>query len=212
MITYKVIKNNVDDLIKKLDYFKKNHSKIFYYKVRNINFKKDINIAARFIYLNKSCFNGVYRVNSLGKFNVPFNNVEKEKLNLYDIDNLKEISKFLNGNHISFSNEDFLDFLNKPKKGDFVFVDSPYDYEIGVKGFDSYNKSSFGQKNQIFLAEKLIELDKKGVLFMATNHSTKLIKELYQKFKIIEIKTNRNVNSKGNKRKNNGNEVIIINY
>lgn len=122
------------------------------------------------------------------------------------------MSSYFNKNNVKFYNLDYFDFLKKPKANDFVFIDSPYDYEVGTNGFDAYNKSSFGQKNQILLAECLKKLDKKGIKFMATNHSTKLVKEIYKEFKLIEITTDRFINSNGLKRKNAAKEIIITNY
>ncbi len=210
--TYNTVKYNPEKLMKKLDEMKSQHSKEFYYKVRSWKPNNELDTSAKFIYLNKTCFNGVYRVNSKGDFNVPFNGISKEKLNLYDKENILSIHNYMNSSDFKAFNEDYIEFLKKPKKGDFVFVDSPYDYEVGVKGFDSYNKSSFGQKNQIFLADELKKLDEKGVKFMATNHSTNLIRKLYKDFKIIEINTDRFVNSDPTNRKQAAKEVIIMNY
>ena len=210
--TYKVIKNNVNKLIELLDSYKEKHSKEFFYKIRDELFEDKIEIAARFIYLNKTCFNGIYRVNSEGFFNVPPNNVLKEKLNLYNKENLLNLNKYFNNNEIKFSNIDYLKSISTAQKGDFVFVDSPYDYEIGVNGFTSYTKGGFNQKNQEELANELINLDKKGVKWMATNHNTELIRELYKDFKIDFMKTNRSINSNGSLRKLTGDEVVIINY
>lgn len=211
IISYNQIKENSLLVMKKLDKYKSLHSKDFFYKLRE-NYKLNpIDIAARFIYLNKTCFNGLYRVNSKNKFNVPFNGINKEKLNLYNYKNLKNISEYFNSNNIVFYNNDYLDFLKLPKKGDFIFVDSPYDYE-NIQGFDNYNNNRFGKENQIKLANKLKYLNSIGVKFMATNHDTKLINELYKDFSIIQIKTNRFINSNASKRKLSGDEVIILNY
>ena len=212
IITYNVIRDNKELLIKELKKYKKQHSKEFFYELRTKQFKNDIKIAARFIYLNKSCFNGMYRVNKNNEFNVPFNGKDSEKLNLFDSQNLDNISLFLQKNNIEILNNDFEYVLEKSHKGDFVFCDPPYDYENNKHGFDSYTKDSFGQEGQIRLANCLIGLDKKGVKWMMTNHNTSLIQTLYKDFQIIPIVTNRNINSKGNKRKNSGKEVIVINY
>jgi DNA adenine methylase len=161
--TYKVIKNNVNKLIKLLDSYKEKHSKEFFYKMRDELSENPVEIAARFIYLNKTCFNGIYRVNKKGFFNVPYNGVSKEKLNLYTKENLLNLNKYFNNNEIKFSNIDYLKSISTAQKGDFVFVDSPYDYEIGVKGFVAYSKGGFNQENQKELANELINLDKKGV-------------------------------------------------
>ncbi len=209
---YKVIKNNVTELMNLLNSHKEKHTKEFYYEMRSKLFTDSIEIAARFIYLNKTCFNGLYRVNSKGLFNVPFNNVTKEKLNLYSKENLLRLNQYFNNNEIKFLNIDYLESISSAKKGDFIFIDSPYDYEIGINGFTSYNKSGFNQKNQEELTNKLINLDKKDVKWMATNHNTDLIKSLYKDFKMEFIKTNRSINSNGLDRKLTGDEVVIFNY
>lgn len=210
--TYIVIKNDVHNLMKKLDKYMQEHSEELFYKTRKTLKKSDLEIAARFIYLNKTCFNGMYRVNSSGFFNVPFNGVTREKISLYKSENLILLSNYLNNNNINITNLDYLKALEFPKKNDFIFVDSPYDYDEGVKGFAAYNKKGFNQQNQIDLFLKLKELDKRGVKWMVTNHSTKLIRDLFKEYKQIKIKTNRCINSKGTERKKTGNEIVIINY
>ena len=105
----------------------------------------------------------MYRVNKNNEFNVPFNGKDSEKLNLFDSQNLDNISLFLQKNNIEILNNDFEYVLEKSHKGDFVFCDPPYDYENNKHGFDSYTKDSFGQEGQIRLANCLIGLDKKGV-------------------------------------------------
>lgn len=208
---YRIIKSSPIELIRELNSFQKKNSKDFYYLVRNKKYKNNIKNAAKFIYINKACFNGIYRVNSKGEFNVPFNSKTLEHFSMYNQENILNISKYFNEIDIKIFNEDYYDFLNYPKKNDFVFVDSPYDYDV-LNGFDNYDKNSFGIENHIKLSNKLKELDKRGVKFMATNHDTKLINELYSEFNIIKIKTNRFINSNPNKRKLTGNEVIITNY
>ncbi len=209
--TYNVIKNKPKLLIKILNEFKNQHSKEFFYELRKKKFENEVKNAARFIYLNKTCFNGLYRVNKNNQFNVPFNGKNKDNLNLFDKDNLNKISLFLQNNNISIFNDDFENILKKSKKNDFIFCDPPYDYE-NDNGFDSYTKDSFGKLGQIRLANCLKKLDQKGIQWMLTNHNTSLINKLYHDYQIIPIITNRNVNSKANNRKNAGKEVVIINY
>jgi DNA adenine methylase len=138
--------------------------KDFYYKIRDKDPIKlsDIQIAARFIYLNKTCFNGLYRVNKNNKFNTPFNNKQiiKEST-IFDPKNILNISKFLNENNIEILNDDFEKSLITAKEDDFIFLDPPYDFDD--KGFDSYTSNSFGKEGQIRLNNFLVNLDKKGV-------------------------------------------------
>lgn len=208
--TYEVINTNADELMKELDKHKEKHSSKYFYKIREMTPKNELEVASRFIYLNKTCFNGMYRVNSKGKFNVPFNGKTKDKLVLYNEKNFSNLSQFLSS--VNMYNMDFEEFLDLPKKNDFVFIDSPYDYKEGTIGFDAYQKDGFGQEGQRRLASKVRELDEQGIKFMATNHDTKLIRELYQGFKIINIKTNRVISAKGDNRKGTGDEVVILNY
>ncbi|HCX8953007.1 TPA: Dam family site-specific DNA-(adenine-N6)-methyltransferase [Staphylococcus aureus] len=214
MTTYNVIKHDITPLIKELkDMIKQhntNNAKDFYMTVReqeilNLN---DIEIAARFLYLNKTGFNGLYRVNSQGKFNVPFNKKDMIKNStVFSETNLRNLNKYFNENNIIILNEDFNEALKKVKENDFVFIDSPYD-----EAYTSYQKGGFHEKEHKELAERLIELDKKGVKWIVTNHNTKLIQFLYNQFDFYEIPVNRFINSDAQKRSNATNEVLILNY
>ncbi|HFN8993383.1 TPA: DpnII family type II restriction endonuclease [Staphylococcus aureus] len=210
MTTYNVIKHDITPLIKELkDMIKQhntNNAKDFYMTVReqeilNLN---DIEIAARFLYLNKTGFNGLYRVNSQGKFNVPFNKKDMIKNStVFSETNLRNLNKYFNENNIIILNE----ALKKVKENDFVFIDSPYD-----EAYTSYQKGGFHEKEHKELAERLIELDKQGVKWIVTNHNTKLIQSLYNQFDFYEIPVNRFINSDAQKRSNATNEVLILNY
>ncbi|HDF5487172.1 TPA: Dam family site-specific DNA-(adenine-N6)-methyltransferase [Staphylococcus aureus] len=214
MTTYNVIKHDITPLIKELkDMIKQhntNNAKDFYMTVReqeilNLN---DIEIAARFLYLNKTGFNGLYRVNSQGKFNVPFNKKDMIKNStVFSETNLRNLNKYFNENNIIILNEDFNEALKKVKENDFVFIDSPYD-----EAYTSYQKGGFHEKEHKELAKRLIELDKKGVKWIVTNHNTKLIQFLYNQFDFYEIPVNRFINSDAQKRSNATNEVLILNY
>lgn len=210
--TYKVLKENYKELCSKLDEFSKSHSFEFFSKMRSINLDElsDIEIAARFIYLNKTCFNGLYRVNRNGKFNTPMDR-NKTSVNLYNKENLSNWSNFLTLSDTTILNENYLDVLDKCKKNDFVYCDPPYDYE-NKNGFVSYSKDGFNKEDQIELAKKLKQLHEKGVKWMLSNHDTKLINELYKDFKIIRFKANRMINSNPNERINSAQEVIVMNY
>ncbi len=209
---YKSIKTQYKQLIAELDNYKSSHSQRFYYQIRSTIFKNQVDIAARFMYLNKTCFNGLYRVNAEGVFNVPFNGKEQAKLNIYNYQNILSWSEYLKKNNIQIYNKQFDKILELAQDGDFVYCDPPYDYEVDTIGFDSYNKDSFGQEGQIKLANKLKELDQRGVKWMLSNHNTKLINELYKDFKIVKIQTNRMVNSKADRRVSTGDEVVVMNY
>lgn len=208
ILSYETIKNNYIELINKLNEYSKKHSEEFYYVKRNENPKTEINIVAKFMYLNKSCYNGLYRVNSKGEFNVPFN--KSKKVNIYDQKNIENISSLLNNNDIEILNKDFIEVLNMANENDFIFCDPPYDTDTNQ--FTSYSKKSFGKNEQLILANKLKELNSKNVKWILTNHDTDYIKDLYKEFNIKIIKVNRSINSNGLMRKNSSNEVIITNY
>ena len=165
--------------------------------------------AARFIYLNKAGFNGIYRVNSQGYFNVPSG--KKEKVKTHEYPNIVNVSKFLKESDSKILNKTFDKAVASAKKDDFVYFDPPYDYDKGVNGFDAYQKEGFGTSGQIKLASVCKKLNEKGVKFMVSNHNTELIKELYAEFNINVIKVNRLVGGKGSSRKP-VEEVIITNY
>jgi len=191
-----------------------NHSEEYYYEIRNkdrdkAKFKRlaDYKRGARTIYLNKACFNGLYRVNSKNEFNVPFN--RKENVNTYDGQNLGIIHAYLNFNDITILNIDFEDAVKDAKKGDFIYFDPPYDSETST--FNSYTENGFGKEEQIRLAKVYKELADRGCYVMLSNHNTKLINELYKDFNIHVIEAKRNINANGNKR-GKVEEVIITNY
>lgn len=207
---YKAIKNQPYKLMSKIDELSLRHSKEFFNELRKSKCSNNLDEAARFMYLNKTCFNGLYRVNKNNEFNVPFNNKLISKLVVYNKDNLIAISKYLKNNEIQILNQDFVSVINLANKNDFIFCDPPYDYEDD--GFDSYTSKPFGKKGQIELFNQLDKLSKKGVKWMMTNHNTTLINELYKEYKIFPIETNRSINSKGSERKNTGKEVVVTNY
>lgn len=195
--------------------FQMKHNEEFYYKVRAMDRNENFNNlpiylkAARMIYLNKAGYNGLYRVNKNGYFNVPFN--KKNKVNLFDEENINLLHQYFINNDIEFVKKDFAHVLNLAKKGDFVYFDPPYDDMDNKKSFTSYTKDSFGKNDQIRLFEVVKELTERGVFVMVSNHNTSFIQELYKDFKIDVIKAKRMINSDSTKR-GNIEEVIIRNY
>lgn len=212
---YEQIKKNPIELMQQLDEYEIKHSndEKFYYDIRNMDRENNWNEisliikAARFIYLNKACFNGLYRVNKAGYFNVPSNG--KRTVKTYEKDNITRLSEFLNKKNIKILSGDFEIACKDAKKGDFIFFDPPYDL-LNKSTFDSYNKDSFGVEGQKRLAKLFKKLDKKGCYVMLTNHNTELINELYKEYTIDVIKVRRAINSDASKRT--GEETIIYNY
>ena len=197
-----------------LNDYEVNHSEEFYYEIRNKDREKqkfsrlaDYTRAARTIYLNKACFNGLYRVNSKNEFNVPFG--KKEKVNTYDGGNLITVSNYLTMNDIKILSVDFEEAVKDAKRGDFVYFDPPYDSDTGT--FNSYTEDGFGKEEQRRLARVFKELDERGVYVMLSNHNTLLVNELYKGYNMHVIEAKRNINSKGNKR-GKVEELIITNF
>ena len=158
-----------------------------------------------FIYLNKHCFNGLYRVNTKGQFNVPWN--QKTMVRSMDMENIRRISSFLKS--VEITCQDFEVSLEKVKKGDFVYFDSPY-APLNPSSFDSYTKEGFTEEEHRRLASLFRRLTEQGVSCMLTNHNTELIRELYDGFLMEEIDVRRAINSDPKKRR--GKEIIIRNY
>ena len=213
---YKVLcdETKFNKLVKTLNNHETNHSEEYYYNLRNkdrnrssFNRLADYTRAARTIYLNKACFNGLYRVNSKNEFNVPFG--KKEKVNTYEGSNLMLVSYYLTSNKIEILNTDFEKAVSTAKKGDFIYFDPPYDSDTST--FNSYTEDGFGKEEQIRLARVFKELSNKGCYVMLSNHNTTLVKELYKDFNIHVIEAKRNINANGKKR-GKVEEVIITNY
>lgn len=215
--TYKVFKSEIqfNQLLLRLDEYEKNHNEVYYYKVReqdrDADFSQlsDVEVSARFIYLNKACFNGLYRVNSKGFFNVPFG--KKEVLKTYNKENLESIHQYFVNNDVEIYLQDFEKTIASAKKGDFVYFDPPYDTIENKNSFTAYNENIFDRDSQIRLSNTFKELDKKGVYVMLSNHNTSFIQSLYKGFNIHIVNATRMINSKSSER---GpiEEVLITNY
>ena len=207
---YKVIRDNVDDLI----YSLKTHvySKEYFLATRakNPSEMNDLDVASRFIYLNRTCFNGMYRVNRKGQFNVPFGRYKNPII--CDEDNLRAVSSALKNAEIL--NEDYKFVLDKAKQGDFIYFDPPY-YPINMtSSFTSYTKDGFAEKEQAELRDTFVELSRRGCFVMLSNSDTPFIHSLYgdiDSVKITIVKAGRAINSKSTGR-GKITEVIITNY
>ena len=197
-----------------LNNYEVRNSEEFYYEIRDKDRNRekydklnDYTKAARTIYLNKACFNGLYRVNSKGQFNVPYN--KKTIVNTYDKENLLVVHMYLTMNDITIMNTDFEEALKNAREGDFVYMDPPYD-QIN-SSFTSYTEEGFNHDEQRRLARVFKELDQRGVKVMLSNHNTELIRELYKDYHFHIIEAKRNINANGKKR-GKVEEVIITNY
>jgi len=202
-------------LIEKLIEYEESHTDEFYYELRAIDrtdaYKKlkDYEIAARMIYLNKACFNGLYRVNSKGYFNVPSG--KKKNVRAYHKENFDSIYEYFKNNDITILSDDFEKVVKSAKADDFVYFDPPYDVLDEKKTFTAYSKLSFGKEEQIRLSNVYKKLSDNGVYVMLSNHNTQFINELYKDFNINIIKAKRMINSNAAGR-GPVEEVIITNY
>ena len=211
---YKVIKDDVEALIQSLE--KHENTSDYFYAIRDMDRDKDayqampdVEKASRLIYLNKTCFNGLFRVNSAGEFNSPFGHYKNP--NIVNEPVLRAVSKYFNASNISFYSEDFADTLSRVRKGGFVYLDPPYDPVSDTASFTGYNKGGFDKSEQIRLKECCDVLTNRGVKFLLSNSATTFIKDLYQGYDIRIVKAKRAINSDASKR---GaiEEVLIRNY
>ena len=208
---YTVIQKQVEELIRSLK--KHRNEKEYFYKIRNIDrnleFNKwsDVERASRTIYLNRCCFNGLYRVNSKGYFNVPFGKYKNPKF--CDEKNLRAVNRTLQ--NVEINNASFETCLNFAEEGDFIYFDPPYQPLSETAHFTSYTKEGFGKEEQLKLFEVVKELDDRGCKVMLSNSYIKFILDLYKKFKIITVKAKRAINRDGTKR-GEIKEALILNY
>lgn len=208
---YSVVRDNVYELMSDLN--KHKISKEYFLEIRNLDrtkkYKKLTNVqrASRFIYLNRTCFNGLYRVNSQGQFNVPFGHYKNPRI--LDTDNLLNCSELLNKTEIKYA--DFSEILTKVKKGDFVYFDPPYVPLNETSSFTSYTKAGFDIDMQLKLKEVCDQLDSMGVMFMLSNSDTQFVNELYSDYKIKKVFASRQINANVDGR-GKITEVLVRNY
>ena len=208
---YTVVRDNVYELIDDLS--KHEVSKEYFLEIRNVDRTEkyaelsNVERASRFIYLNRTCFNGMYRVNSQGQFNVPFGHYKNPRI--IDENNLLNCSELLKKTEIKCA--DFSEILTKVKKGDFVYFDPPYVPLNETSSFTSYTKDGFDIDMQIKLRDVCDELDSMGVKFMLSNSDTKLVKELYANYEIKKVFASRAINANADGR-GKITEVLVRNY
>lgn len=210
VITYSVIKNSVEKLITALQ--KHIHEKDYFLQIRSneIADLSDVEIASRFIYLNRTSFNGMYRVNRKGQFNVPFGKYSNPVI--CDKENLLAVSKALQD--VTIEHKDYKNAIKIAKKGDFIYFDPPYYPINSTSSFTSYTTESFLEKEQEELRDTFVMLSKNGCLVMLSNSDTEFISKIYSKVKnakIKKIQASRAINSLGNKR-GKISELVITNY
>ena len=210
MITYKIIQKKPLELIKLLQYHAKEHSlnkKDHFYKVRSLhNLKDPLEVAARLIYLNRTCYNGLYRVNKKNEFNVPIGRYKNP--NIIQEENIVACHHALQ--NVNLSCKEY--FRIKPEKNDFVYFDPPY-FPIEENSFTSYTRFDFMKDSHKQLRDFALQLHKKGVKIMISNSNAKFIRQIYdcEPFTVSSVKAPRLVNCKSDGREP-INELIIKSY
>ena len=212
---YMQLKNAPNDVINTINKLDQNVcDSEYYYHIRNKYNEKisahslDAECAGMMIWINKHCFNGLYRVNGKGLFNVPYNN--KSNIKSFDENNIYAIANHLQNSDTSITCMDFEEICSNVQSGDFVYFDSPYVPVSSTSDFNDYTKDGFSEKDHRRLAALFNELDKKGALIMLSNNNVPFVHELYSRYNISEINVKRMINSNAAKRT--GEEVIITNY
>lgn len=212
---YKVIKEKPNELILALEKHERLNSEEYFYEVRaldrNENYGEinDVEKAARIIYLNKTCYNGLFKVNKKGQFNSSYG--KRKNPNIVNMLVVLAMSKYLNENDIKIMDGDYKNTLKDLREGTFVYFDPPYMPISSTSSFTSYTKNGFDTKQQIELKEECDKLNSKGVKFLLSNSDHPFIRELYKDYEIITVKARRSINSKGNKR-GEINEILVRNY
>lgn len=212
---YRQVKDNTEEFIKlvnKLDSEMWEDGKEYYLDIREkyndklLKKEYDLELAALFTFMNKHCFNGLYRVNKKGLFNVPYN---KSRRTSIEEDDVRETAKYLKT--VNILEGDFEEACKGAKKGDFIFFDSPY-APLNPTSFEAYTKEGFDVESHKRLAKLYDELTERGCYCMLTNHNTEFINELYSNkgYRIDVVSVKRMINSDASNRK--GEEVIICNY
>ena len=210
---YETIRDDVEGVIKKLRIHK--NEKAYYYKIREQDRTKrfdnfsNVTQAERIIYLNKTCYNGLFRVNSQGQFNVPFGRYKNPQIVNEVV--LRAVSRYLNEAEIKFLSIDFSEAVKNIKKGGFVYFDPPYDPISDTSSFTGYTLNGFDEKQQLKLKELCDDLNSRGCKFLLSNSATPYIRELYKNYTTEIVWVNRPINSDSTKR-GKIDEVLVRNY
>ena len=214
VLAYTTIRDRVDELISSLKSHEKNYqkdSKSYYYSVRYTNPRSEIEKTSRLLFLNRTCFNGLYRVNLKGKFNVPLGKYTNP--NIVNEENLRSVSSILQASRVSIKCRDFGAVLRDAKKGDLVYFDPPYQPVSETANFTSYTSKNFSLDDLSRLVELCQNLDEKGCKVLLSNSDSKEVSEMFSKkpWKISKVRANRSINSDSKKRTGHF-ELLIKNY
>ena len=209
---YLTVRDSAEELIAELEKHNVNNSEDYYYEVRALDrsekYQEMTNVekAARILYLNKTCYNGLYRVNLAGQFNSPYGKYKNP--NIVNATAIRAMSKYLNENKIEICNGDYKDVLRRVRKGSFVYLDPPYMPISSSSSFTGYTENGFSYEQQVALKEECDKLRKKGIAFVQSNSDCPEIRELYKEYEIKTVQAKRAINSNASKR-GEINEVLI---
>ena len=214
ILAYVTIRDKLEKLIESLENHSKNYHKDsseYYYQVRKQEPKQQIEKVSRLIFLNRTCFNGLYRVNKKGQFNVPLGRYTNP--NIVNKENLTAVNKILQSKKIKISCRDFKSVLGDAKKGDLVYFDPPYQPVSNTANFTSYTHRDFTEDDLERLTHLADQLHSKGCSVLLSNSNSKIVKDFFSKkhWKISLIDANRAINSKAQKRTGHK-ELIVKNY
>lgn len=207
---YLVVRDNVEGLIQSLQHHKNESSYFYKLRAQNPVTLTAIQRASRFIYLNKTCYNGLYRENSRGQFNVPFGRYKNP--NIIDAVNLRAVSDYLNRADVEILCQDYRATVSRAEKGDFIYFDPPYYPWSETASFTKYVKTDFTARDQEELAITYCELVERGCYVLLSNSNTDLIKDLYKGFQILEVEASRSINCRGDRRGRGAFEILVKSY
>ena len=214
VLAYTTIRDKPDELISSLKNHSRNYqkdSKSYYYAIRESNPRSAVAKTSRLLFLNRTCFNGLYRVNSKGEFNVPLGRYTNP--NIVNEENLQSVSQVLNSQKVSINCRDFGAVVDEAKKDDLVYFDPPYQPVSETANFTSYTNRSFTYKDLKRLAKLCLKLDSKGCNVLLSNSNSQEVVEMFteKNWKIKKIEANRAINSDSKKRTGHY-ELLIKNY
>lgn len=209
---YRMVKEKPDEIIQLLsilqsEYYNSESPSNYFYVKRDWQPRDSVESASRLIFLNKTCYNGLYRVNSHGRFNVPFGRYKKPKI--FDAQNIRAVSSALNERNAQISCSDYTDSIARCQKNDFVYLDPPYQPKSKTSSFTDYSPGGFSESDQAELASHFRKLVDRGCKVLLSNSETTLTSRLYEGYRSRTVKVNRPINSVGSRRTGYG-ELIVL--
>jgi len=211
---YEVIRADLEELI--LDLKQHKNEADYFYRIRALDRNQEgyerlspVQRASRMLYLNKTCYNGLFRVNQAGQFNTPFGYYPNP--NIVNEKTLRAVNRYLNNARITFTCQDFTAALKEARPGDFVYLDPPYDPISKTASFTGYDRGGFDRNQQMRLQETCDKLNEQGIKFLLSNSATDFIRHLYRNYRIETVAAKRTVNSRADRRGVIA-EVLVMNY